>query len=93
MLVTIKNFYDTCECTSFKMLKSTLEEKYCGMSISLHFRAPSGLRAVEFIDVLDDGNVIDSHTGVLGTSPPNVTLFAISHIAQCLSGHLNIYFL
>jgi len=63
MLVTIKNFYDTCECTSSKMLKARLAEKYSGMSISLHFRAPSGLRAVQFIDVLYDGNIIDSHTG------------------------------
>ena len=41
-------------------------------------------------DVLDE---FKFYFGVLGTSPPNVTLFAISHIAQCLSGHLNIYFL
>lgn len=45
------------------MLKARLAEKYSGMSISLHFRAPSGLRAVQFIDVLYDGNIIDSHTG------------------------------
>ena len=38
-------------------------------------------------------NYLPDQHGVLGTSPPNVTLFAISHIAQCLSGHLNIYFL
>ncbi|AMJ76709.1 hypothetical protein AVL57_00785 (plasmid) [Alteromonas stellipolaris] len=80
MLVTIKNFYDTCECTSFKMLKSTLEEKYCGKSISLHFRAPSGLRAVEFIDVLDDGNVIDSHTGL----PIDLATLPSTHIQNKL---------
>jgi hypothetical protein len=64
MLVTIKNFYNTCECTSMKMLKTTLADNYCGMSISLHFRAPSGLRAVRYIDVLEGGNAIDSHTRI-----------------------------
>ncbi|HAS6026876.1 MULTISPECIES: hypothetical protein [Vibrio] len=57
----IRNYGNDVICVSIEELAIKLASDYAGTSVAIHYRAPSGIKAVEFVDVLADGTILNSY--------------------------------
>ena len=58
----IRAFGNDRECDTVDALQETLGREYAGQSVSILYRAAAtGMRRVHYVDVQDDGTVIESY--------------------------------
>lgn len=58
----IRAFGNDQQCTSVQALIEALRRDYSGQSVAIAYRTgPNRLLRTRFVDVLDDGHVIDSY--------------------------------
>ncbi|PCI58863.1 MAG: hypothetical protein COB35_12660 [Gammaproteobacteria bacterium] len=63
MAVLIKNFGNDMECNTLAEFKKALTEKYVGRNVSIVSTLPSGIKTSVFVDVQEDGSLIESYRG------------------------------
>lgn len=62
-MFNIRDFGNDRTANSEEELKTLLVEHYKGRSVAIHTTKPSGITSVDYVDVLDDGKVVQSYGG------------------------------
>lgn len=61
MAVFIRNFGNDTECNNVSDLEAALISKYQNMSVSIVYKKPSGIKAIQLVDVQKNGSLIGTH--------------------------------
>lgn len=61
-MLLIRQFGNDTECADLPEAIEVLKEKYSGTGVALHWKKPSGITAVAYVDVQEEGGLINTYS-------------------------------
>lgn len=61
-MLLIRQFGNDTECADLPEAIEMLKKKYAGTGVALHWKKPSGITAVTYVDVQEEGGLINTYS-------------------------------